>query len=82
MSLKRLLGFDTRKQDYAYGRDPSYGFTSAAKIPERWVPTTCGYCSVGCGAARHTRSSRPSIPAIPARSRRCMPTRPAPRSSG
>ena len=49
MSLKRLLGFDTRKQDYAYGRDPSYGFTSAAKIPERWVPTTCGYCSVGCG---------------------------------
>ena len=49
MSLKRLLGFDTRKQEYAYGRDPDYGFTSAAKIPERWVPTTCGYCSVGCG---------------------------------
>ena len=19
------------------------------KIPDRWVPTTCGYCSVGCG---------------------------------
>ena len=49
MNLKRLLGFDIRKGEYAYGRDPVYGFTSAAKIPERWVPTTCGYCSVGCG---------------------------------
>ena len=25
------------------------GYTSAAKIPDRWVSTTCGYCSVGCG---------------------------------
>ena len=25
------------------------GFTSAQKIPDRWVATTCGYCSVGCG---------------------------------
>src|SRR5262249_598065 len=24
-------------------------YTSAKKIPERWVATTCGYCSVGCG---------------------------------
>ena len=49
MNIKRLLGFDTRKEDYAYGRDPAHGYTSAAKIPDRWVPTTCGYCSVGCG---------------------------------
>lgn len=49
MNLKRLLGFDIREDEYAYGRDPRYGFTSAAKIPDRWVPTTCGYCSVGCG---------------------------------
>ncbi len=49
MSLRRRLGFDTRQEDYAYGQDPEYGFTSAAKIPERWIPTTCGYCSVGCG---------------------------------
>ncbi len=49
MNLKRLLGFDTRKDRYAYGRDPAYGYTSAAKIPDRWIPTTCGYCSVGCG---------------------------------
>src|SRR5215813_1439326 len=25
------------------------GFTSAQKIPDKWVSTTCGYCSVGCG---------------------------------
>lgn len=49
MNLKRLLGFDTRKADYAYGRDPEYGHTAVAKIPDRWIPTTCGYCSVGCG---------------------------------
>lgn len=49
MNIKRLLGFDTRRQAYAYGHDPDYGYTSTAKIPERWVPTTCGYCSVGCG---------------------------------
>ena len=49
MNIKRLLGFDTRREAYAYGHDPDYGYTSTAKIPERWVPTTCGYCSVGCG---------------------------------
>ncbi len=49
MNLKRLLGFDTLREDYAYGRDPDHGFTSAGRIPDRWVATTCGYCSVGCG---------------------------------
>ena len=49
MSLKRLLGLDTRADRYAYGVDPIGGFMSAQKIPDRWVPTTCGYCSVGCG---------------------------------
>ena len=29
--------------------DPVMGYTAARKIPDRWVPTTCGYCSVGCG---------------------------------
>ena len=48
-NLKRLLGIDTLQADYAYGHDPRFGYTSAAKIPDRWVPTTCGYCSVGCG---------------------------------
>ena len=49
MHLKRLLGIDTRAEEYAYGLDPAVGYTSARKIPDRWVATTCGYCSVGCG---------------------------------
>ncbi len=49
MNIKRLLGIDTLQEKYSYGRDPRFGHTSAAKIPDRWVATTCGYCSVGCG---------------------------------
>lgn len=49
MNIKRLLGIDTLQERYAYAEDPRFGYTSAAKIPEKWVPTTCGYCSVGCG---------------------------------
>jgi assimilatory nitrate reductase catalytic subunit len=49
MSVLSLLGFDTKQEDYAYARHDSTGFTSAKKIPEKWVGTTCGYCSVGCG---------------------------------
>src|SRR5438270_5539322 len=36
-------------EKYAYASDPQHGHTSAQKIPDRWVSTTCGYCSVGCG---------------------------------
>ncbi len=49
MSLKHWLGLDNRSEEYAYGSSESTGYTSAQKIPDRWVPTTCGYCSVGCG---------------------------------
>ena len=49
MSLSQLLGFDTLQKDYAFDRSDSTGYTSAKKIPEKWVATTCGYCSVGCG---------------------------------
>lgn len=49
MSLSQLLGFDTLQKDYAFDRSASTGYTSAKKIPEKWVATTCGYCSVGCG---------------------------------
>ena len=49
MNLKRALGLDTRADRYAYGVDPVAGYISAQKMPDRWVPTTCGYCSVGCG---------------------------------
>jgi anaerobic selenocysteine-containing dehydrogenase len=49
MILKRFLGLDTRADRYTYGVDQVSGYVSARKIPERWVATTCGYCSVGCG---------------------------------
>jgi assimilatory nitrate reductase catalytic subunit len=47
--ISRFLGIDTAADKYRYGVDPVFGYMSAAKIPERWVKTTCGYCSVGCG---------------------------------
>ena len=49
MTLRRMLGLDTLSDRYAYAVDPVGGYTSATRIAERWVATTCGYCSVGCG---------------------------------
>jgi anaerobic selenocysteine-containing dehydrogenase len=49
VNVKRLLDIDMLAEKYAYGHDPRFGYISAAKIPDHWVPTTCGYCSVGCG---------------------------------
>jgi anaerobic selenocysteine-containing dehydrogenase len=49
MKLLQKLGVDILSEKYSYGEDPQYGYTSAQKIPDRWVATTCGYCSVGCG---------------------------------
>jgi assimilatory nitrate reductase catalytic subunit len=49
MKLSRLLGLDILEEKYAYGYDSRIGYTAAEKIPDKWVPTTCGYCSVGCG---------------------------------
>ncbi len=49
MSIRSALGLDTRPERYAYGHDEFAGYTAARRIPDRWVQTTCGYCSVGCG---------------------------------
>jgi anaerobic selenocysteine-containing dehydrogenase len=49
MTLKRQLGLDILSEKYSYAIDPVMGFTSAQKVPDYWVATTCGYCSVGCG---------------------------------
>ncbi|MBI3999188.1 MAG: hypothetical protein HY351_01105, partial [Candidatus Omnitrophica bacterium] len=46
---KRRLGIDIQKEKYAYDLDEQYGWMAKAKIPDHWVATTCGYCSVGCG---------------------------------
>ncbi|KAA6458669.1 nitrate reductase [Acidobacteria bacterium AB60] len=47
--LARRSGLDNGAEKYRYAVDPVLGFTSARKHAERWVDTTCGYCSVGCG---------------------------------
>lgn len=49
MNWKRTIGLDTLAEDYKFSRSESTGYTSARRIPDRWVSTTCGYCSVGCG---------------------------------
>src|SRR5262245_6173593 len=58
MNFKRLIGLDNLAADYAYARDPETGYTSAKRIPARWVATTCGYCSVGCGMEIGVRDNR------------------------
>lgn len=58
MDVKRLLGLDTLADQYAYGMDPAAGYVSAGKIADRWVNTTCGYCSVGCGMFIGVRNGR------------------------
>lgn len=59
MNLLRTLGLDTLSEKYSYGYDGQFGYTSAAKIPDRWIKTTCGYCSVGCGMLLGIRDGKP-----------------------
>lgn len=47
--IKRLVGIDTVPEKYAYAKDPRFGHITESRIAEKWVKTTCGYCSVGCG---------------------------------
>ena len=47
--LSRALGIDTRREKYAYQRDPRFGHIAVSRVADTWVKTTCGYCSVGCG---------------------------------
>ncbi len=44
-----FLGLDHRAADYRYVDAPGQGPIIASRAAERWVRTTCGYCSVGCG---------------------------------
>lgn len=57
--MKKSLGLDIEKEKYAYGVDEQFGFMSRAKIPDRWVATTCGYCSVGCGMFIGVKDGKP-----------------------
>ncbi len=62
MNLRRWLarksGLDTRVEEYAFAADPVLGHTATARLAERWVNTTCGYCSVGCGMQIGVREGR------------------------
>ena len=49
MNWKQIVGLDNLREKYAFATNSDTGYTSAQKIPDRWVATTCGYCSVGCG---------------------------------
>jgi len=56
--IKRLVGIDTRPDLYTYTTDPTFGPTATSRVPERWVKTTCGYCSVGCGILLGVRDGK------------------------
>ena len=47
--LRRKLGIDILRGKYSYAEDQRFGMVSASRVADRWVKTTCGYCSVGCG---------------------------------
>ena len=49
MNWKRLVGLDNLRDEYAFAKDPVLGHTSVRRLADKWVKTTCGYCSVGCG---------------------------------
>lgn len=58
MNPFRLLGLDNLSKEYAYTDDPVLGHTSAKRASEKWVKTTCGYCSVGCGMEVGVRDNK------------------------
>src|SRR3546814_21172077 len=46
---KRLLGLEHGGDRYRYVDDPVRGPVHESRAADRWVRTTCGYSSVGCG---------------------------------
>jgi assimilatory nitrate reductase catalytic subunit len=58
LDWKRAIGLETLAEEYAYARGETTGYTSAQKIPDHWVATTCGYCSVGCGLEIGVKNGR------------------------
>lgn len=58
MKLRRFLGLDIAREKYAFANDEAVGHISAQKVADRWVRTTCGYCSVGCGMLLGVRDGK------------------------
>ena len=57
-ALNRFSGIDTLRDKYAYATDDVVGHISKSRVAERWVKTTCGYCSVGCGMLIGVRNNK------------------------
>jgi anaerobic selenocysteine-containing dehydrogenase len=59
--VKRLfarLGAGHGGERYRYGVDERFGPAHLEHVPDEWVRTTCGYCSVGCGILLGTKDGR------------------------
>jgi len=52
------IGLDHGGDRYTYVDEPGRGPVSASRAVDRWVRTTCGYCSVGCGMRIGVRDGR------------------------
>jgi assimilatory nitrate reductase catalytic subunit len=55
---RRLLGLDHGGDRYRYVDDPLRGPVHASRQADRWVRSTCGYCSVGCGMLLGVRDDK------------------------
>ena len=58
VQLPGFLGLGLRADDAGYVPDEQAGVMNASRKPDRWVRTTCGYCSVGCGMLLGVRDNR------------------------
>lgn len=58
MNIARLIGIDNLADKYSYGKSRETGYTSTRRLADKWVSTTCGYCSVGCGIEIGVRDGR------------------------
>jgi anaerobic selenocysteine-containing dehydrogenase len=47
--LATWLGLDRSHEPVGHAHDEQFGMIAANRVPDEWIKTTCGYCSVGCG---------------------------------
>jgi assimilatory nitrate reductase catalytic subunit len=57
-ALLARAGVGHGEERYRYEADDRFGTMSASRRPDRWVRTTCGYCSVGCGMLLGVRDGK------------------------
>ncbi|MGH9022913.1 MAG: molybdopterin oxidoreductase family protein [Acidimicrobiia bacterium] len=58
VDLLRRLGLSSPSAGQSYSVDEQFGVLHDTHRPDRWVRTTCGYCSVGCGMYVGVRQGR------------------------